>query len=65
MVCLSLWYIYLYQLIQSGECEVVNHTTKECCRINFKPYSYFSGDIPRKVSSTSLPSLVQSLMPLL
>ncbi|XP_033627071.1 oxysterol-binding protein 1-like [Asterias rubens] len=35
---------------QSGECEVVNHTTKECCRINYKPYSYFSGDIPRKVT---------------
>ncbi|XP_041456615.1 oxysterol-binding protein 1-like isoform X2 [Lytechinus variegatus] len=35
---------------QSGECELLNHTTKDVCRLNFKPTSYFSRDVPRKVT---------------
>ncbi|XP_071946282.1 oxysterol-binding protein 1-like isoform X1 [Antedon mediterranea] len=34
----------------AGDCEIVNHTTKEVCRMTFKAYSYFSRDIPRKVT---------------
>ncbi|XP_054629198.1 oxysterol-binding protein 2 isoform X2 [Dunckerocampus dactyliophorus] len=35
---------------QSGDIEIVNHKTKETCQLKFSPYSYFSRDVPRKVT---------------
>ncbi|XP_014340658.1 oxysterol-binding protein 1 isoform X2 [Latimeria chalumnae] len=35
---------------QSGEIEIVNHKTKDKCQLKFSPYSYFSRDVPRKVT---------------
>lgn len=35
---------------QSGEIDVVNHTTGDRCHLKFAPYSYFSRDVPRKVT---------------
>ncbi|CAL8247754.1 unnamed protein product [Merluccius merluccius] len=35
---------------QSGDIEIVNHKTKEACQLKFSPYSYFSRDVPRKVT---------------
>lgn len=35
---------------QSGEIDVVNHTTGDRCHIKFAPYSYFSRDVARKVT---------------
>ncbi|KAM4707860.1 oxysterol-binding protein 2 isoform 2-T2 [Discoglossus pictus] len=35
---------------QSGEIEINNFTTKDKCQLKFTPYSYFSRDIPRKVT---------------
>lgn len=34
----------------SGESEIYNHTTKETCRLVFKPSTYFARDTPRKVT---------------
>uniref|UniRef100_A0A8C5EII4 Oxysterol-binding protein n=1 Tax=Gouania willdenowi TaxID=441366 RepID=A0A8C5EII4_GOUWI len=35
---------------QSGDIEIANHRTKETCQLKFSPYSYFSRDVPRKVT---------------
>ncbi|XP_061590221.1 oxysterol-binding protein 2 isoform X2 [Cololabis saira] len=35
---------------QSGDIDIVNTTTKDTCRLKFSPYSYFSRDVPRKVT---------------
>ncbi|XP_076006982.1 oxysterol-binding protein 2 isoform X2 [Genypterus blacodes] len=35
---------------QSGDIEIVNHRTKETCQLKFSPYSYFSRELPRKVT---------------
>ncbi|XP_076854111.1 oxysterol-binding protein 2 isoform X1 [Brachyhypopomus gauderio] len=35
---------------QSGDIDIVNHTTKETCQLKFCPYSYFSREVPRKVT---------------
>lgn len=35
---------------QSGEIDVVNHRTGDRCHLKFTPYSYFSRDVPRKVT---------------
>nr|XP_002131192.1 oxysterol-binding protein 1 [Ciona intestinalis] len=35
---------------QSGDAEVVNHTTGDRCKHKYFPYSYFSRETPRKVS---------------
>ncbi|XP_063051861.1 oxysterol-binding protein 2-like isoform X2 [Engraulis encrasicolus] len=35
---------------QSGDIDIVNHTTKETCQLKFSPYSYFSREVPRKVT---------------
>uniref|UniRef100_A0A667Y7F5 Oxysterol-binding protein n=1 Tax=Myripristis murdjan TaxID=586833 RepID=A0A667Y7F5_9TELE len=35
---------------QSGEIDVVNHTTGDRCHLKFVPYSYFSRDVARKVT---------------
>uniref|UniRef100_A0A8V5GZH9 Oxysterol-binding protein n=1 Tax=Melopsittacus undulatus TaxID=13146 RepID=A0A8V5GZH9_MELUD len=35
---------------QSGEIEIVNHQSKDKCQLKFTPYSYFSRDVPRKVT---------------
>uniref|UniRef100_A0A8C6WXJ4 Oxysterol-binding protein n=1 Tax=Neogobius melanostomus TaxID=47308 RepID=A0A8C6WXJ4_9GOBI len=35
---------------QSGDIEIVNHRTKDSCQLKFSPYSYFSRDVPRKVT---------------
>ncbi|XP_035391866.1 oxysterol-binding protein 2-like [Electrophorus electricus] len=35
---------------QSGDIEIVNRRTKDTCHLKFSPYSYFSRDIPRKVT---------------
>lgn len=39
----------LFFHLQSGEIDVVNHTTGDCCHLKFAPYSYFSRDVARKV----------------
>lgn len=36
---------------QSGEIDVVNHTTGDRCHLKFAPYSYFSRDVARKVGN--------------
>ncbi|KAG5840328.1 hypothetical protein ANANG_G00187640 [Anguilla anguilla] len=33
-----------------GDIDIVNHRTKETCQLKFSPYSYFSRDVPRKVT---------------
>lgn len=30
--------------------EIINHTTKDVCKLKYFPYSYFSKDVPRKVT---------------
>uniref|UniRef100_A0A674N4X6 Oxysterol-binding protein n=1 Tax=Takifugu rubripes TaxID=31033 RepID=A0A674N4X6_TAKRU len=35
---------------QSGDIEIVNHRTRDTCQLKFSPYSYFSKDVPRKVT---------------
>uniref|UniRef100_A0A3P8UL75 Oxysterol-binding protein n=1 Tax=Cynoglossus semilaevis TaxID=244447 RepID=A0A3P8UL75_CYNSE len=35
---------------QSGDIDIVNVTTKDTCRLKFSPYSYFSREVPRKVT---------------
>ncbi|XP_062334509.1 oxysterol-binding protein 2 [Osmerus eperlanus] len=35
---------------QSGDIEIANHRTKDTCHLKFSPYSYFSRDVPRKVT---------------
>lgn len=42
--------------LQSGDIDIVNTTTKDTCRLKFSPYSYFSRDVPRKVSLPSFGS---------
>lgn len=41
---------------QSGDIDIVNNTTKDTCRLKFSPYSYFSREVPRKVSLMSFHS---------
>ncbi|XP_015917026.1 oxysterol-binding protein 1 isoform X2 [Parasteatoda tepidariorum] len=33
-----------------GEMEIVNHSTEDKCHLRFIPYSYFSREVPRKVT---------------
>ncbi|CAG0914357.1 unnamed protein product [Notodromas monacha] len=33
-----------------GEMDIINHTTEDKCHLKFIPYSYFSRDVPRKVT---------------
>ncbi|XP_017266199.1 oxysterol-binding protein 2 isoform X1 [Kryptolebias marmoratus] len=35
---------------QSGDIDIVNTTTKDTCHLKFSPYSYFSREVPRKVT---------------
>ncbi|CAM4730450.1 hypothetical protein PO909_022348 [Leuciscus waleckii] len=35
---------------QSGDIIIVNHRSKDTCHLKFSPYSYFSRDVPRKVT---------------
>ncbi|XP_007437716.1 oxysterol-binding protein 2-like, partial [Python bivittatus] len=35
---------------QSGDIEILNHKSKDKCQLKFTPYSYFSRDVPRKVT---------------
>uniref|UniRef100_A0A3Q3R2B0 Oxysterol-binding protein n=1 Tax=Monopterus albus TaxID=43700 RepID=A0A3Q3R2B0_MONAL len=35
---------------QSGDIDIVNTTSKDTCRLKFSPYSYFSREVPRKVT---------------
>ena len=35
---------------QSGEMDIYNHKTKDNCHLKYYAYSYFSRDIPRKVT---------------
>lgn len=35
---------------QAGDIDIINHKTKDKCQLKFTQYSYFSRDIPRKVS---------------
>uniref|UniRef100_A0A671T9Z5 Oxysterol-binding protein 2-like n=1 Tax=Sinocyclocheilus anshuiensis TaxID=1608454 RepID=A0A671T9Z5_9TELE len=37
-------------LDQSGDIIIMNHRNKDKCHLKFSPYSYFSRDVPRKVS---------------
>lgn len=39
-----------------GEMEIVNHKTKDKCCLKFIPYSYFSREIPKKVSGEGVVS---------
>lgn len=43
------FYVNLFLHLQSGEIDVVNHTTGDRCHLKFAPYSYFSRDVARKV----------------
>uniref|UniRef100_A0A3Q4BQ62 Oxysterol-binding protein n=1 Tax=Mola mola TaxID=94237 RepID=A0A3Q4BQ62_MOLML len=40
----------IWQSQHSGDIEIVNHKTRETCQLKFSPYSYFSRDVPRKVT---------------
>ncbi|CAF0862198.1 unnamed protein product [Adineta steineri] len=33
-----------------GEMDIINHTTKDVCKLKYFQYSYFSKDVPRKVT---------------
>uniref|UniRef100_A0AAY4B2A1 Oxysterol-binding protein n=1 Tax=Denticeps clupeoides TaxID=299321 RepID=A0AAY4B2A1_9TELE len=35
---------------QSGDIKIFNRRTKDTCHLKFSPYSYFSRDVPRKVT---------------
>jgi len=35
---------------QHGEMDIINHTTGDKCHLKYVPYSYFSREIPRKVT---------------
>ncbi|XP_048369877.1 oxysterol-binding protein 2 [Sphaerodactylus townsendi] len=35
---------------QSGDIEIINYKSKDKCQLKFSPYSYFSRDVPRKVT---------------
>ena len=37
-------------LFQVGEMDIINHTNKDVCKLKYFPYSYFSKDVPRKVT---------------
>uniref|UniRef100_A0A673G9H0 Oxysterol-binding protein n=1 Tax=Sinocyclocheilus rhinocerous TaxID=307959 RepID=A0A673G9H0_9TELE len=37
-------------LDQSGDIIIMNHRNKDKCHLKFSPYSYFSRDVPRKVT---------------
>ena len=37
-----------------GEMDIVNHKTGDKCHLKFSAYSYFSRDVPRKVSCTNI-----------
>ncbi|XP_051552233.1 oxysterol-binding protein 2-like isoform X2 [Myxocyprinus asiaticus] len=41
---------------QSGDIDIVNHRTKETCQLKFSPYSYFSREVPRKVTGMVMDS---------
>lgn len=43
--------------LQTGDIEIVNHKTKDRCQLKFLPYSYFSKEVARKVSTATSPSL--------
>ena len=43
--------------VQTGDVEIVNHKTKDRCQLKFLPYSYFSKEVARKVSTAASPSL--------
>lgn len=45
---------------QSGDIEIMNHSTKDSCQLKFSPYSYFSRDIPRKVTGVVADSTGQA-----
>ncbi|RXG69608.1 Oxysterol-binding protein 1 [Armadillidium vulgare] len=40
-----------------GEMEIINHETKDKCCLKFIPYSYFSREIPKKVTGYVVDSL--------
>lgn len=42
--------VSLFVPMQSGDIIIVNHRSKDTCHLKFSPYSYFSRDVPRKVS---------------
>lgn len=46
----ALWSHVFPVFHQSGDIDIVNITTKDTCRLKFSPYSYFSREVPRKVS---------------
>lgn len=46
----ALWSQLFPVFQQSGDIDIVNITTKDTCRLKFSPYSYFSREVPRKVS---------------
>lgn len=41
---------------QSGDIDIVNHRTKATCQLKFSPYSYFSREVPRKVTGVVMDS---------
>uniref|UniRef100_H3DEJ2 Oxysterol-binding protein n=1 Tax=Tetraodon nigroviridis TaxID=99883 RepID=H3DEJ2_TETNG len=45
---------------QSGDIEIVNHRTRDTCQLKFSPYSYFSKDVPRKVTGVVADSAGQA-----
>ncbi|CAF0742755.1 unnamed protein product [Didymodactylos carnosus] len=43
-----------------GEMDIINHTTKDVCKLKYYPYSYFSKDVPRKVTGVVTDSQQQA-----
>uniref|UniRef100_A0A9J8APD1 Oxysterol-binding protein n=1 Tax=Cyprinus carpio carpio TaxID=630221 RepID=A0A9J8APD1_CYPCA len=41
---------------QSGDIIIMNHRNKDKCHLKFSPYSYFSRDVPRKVTGVVMDS---------
>ncbi|XP_057178505.1 oxysterol-binding protein 2 isoform X2 [Triplophysa rosa] len=41
---------------QARDIDIVNHRTKETCQLKFSPYSYFSREVPRKVTGVVMDS---------
>lgn len=46
--------VCVFEFVQSGDIEIVNHRTRDTCQLKFSPYSYFSKDVPRKVNASTL-----------
>ena len=46
-----------------GEMDITNHTNGDTCHLKYSAYSYFSREVPRKVSDTCLSRFTVESLP--